>query len=79
VQPTLEIKKRFEALAGDWDTSENRERTQFFPIGCERKGRSHIRLGPGGAVLVIEGHSDGTAGGIGTQAFTASSPVSKIR
>jgi hypothetical protein len=60
VQPTLEIKKWFEALAGDWDTSENRERTQFFPIGCQRKGRSHIRLGPGGALLVMEGHSDGT-------------------
>ena len=62
VQPTPEIKKLFEAFAGDWDTSEKRERTQFFPNGGERKGRSHIRLGAGGAVLVMEGHSDGTAG-----------------
>jgi hypothetical protein len=45
VQPTPEIKKLFEAFAGDWDTSENRERTQFFPNGGERKRRSHIRLG----------------------------------
>jgi hypothetical protein len=62
VQPTLEIKKLCEAFAGDWDTSEKRERTQFFPNGGERKGRSHIRLGAGGAVLVMEGHSDGSAG-----------------
>ena len=62
VQPTPEIKKLFEAFAGDWDTSENREQTQFFPNGGERKGRSHIRLGAGGAVQVREGHSDGTAG-----------------
>jgi len=62
VQPSPEIKKLFEAFAGDWDTSEKRERTQFFPNGGERKGRSHIRLGTGGAMLLIEGHSDGTAG-----------------
>ena len=53
VQPTPEIKKLFEAFASDWDTSEKRERTQFFPNGGERKGRSHIRLGAGGATLVI--------------------------
>jgi hypothetical protein len=29
VQPTPEIKKLFEAFAGDWDTGEKRERTQF--------------------------------------------------
>jgi hypothetical protein len=62
VQPTPEIKKLFEAFAGDWDTSEKGERTQFFPNRGERKGRSHIRLGTGGAMLVMEGHSDGTAG-----------------
>jgi hypothetical protein len=27
VQPAPEIKKLFEAFAGDWDTSEKRERT----------------------------------------------------
>ena len=62
VQPTPEIKKLFEALGGDWDTTEKREHTQFFPNGGERKGRSHIRLGAGGATLVLEGHSDGSAG-----------------
>ena len=34
----------------------------FFPNRAERKGRSHTRLGAGGATLVMEGHSDGTAG-----------------
>jgi hypothetical protein len=38
VQPTPEIKKLCEALAGDWDTSEKREPTQFFPNGGEREG-----------------------------------------
>jgi len=62
VQPTAEIKKLFDAFAGDWETSEKRERTQFFPNGGERKGRSHARLAADGAMLVMEGHSDGTAG-----------------
>jgi hypothetical protein len=62
IQPTAEIKRLYEALGGDWDTSEKRERTQFYPNGGERKGRSHVRLGAGGAMLVMEGHSDGTAG-----------------
>ena len=62
VQPTPEIKRLFQALAGDWDTSEKRERTQFFPNGGERKGRSHVRLAADGAMLVMEGHSDGSAG-----------------
>jgi hypothetical protein len=31
LQPSPEIKKLFEVFAGDWDTSGNRERTQFFP------------------------------------------------
>jgi hypothetical protein len=62
VQPTQETKRLFEAFAGDWDTLEKRERTQFFPTGGERKGRSHVRLAAGGAMLVMEGHSDGSAG-----------------
>ena len=61
-QPMPEITRLFEAFAGDWDTSERRERTQFFPNGGERKGKTHIRLAPGGAMLVMEGHSDGSAG-----------------
>lgn len=62
VQPAPEIRKLYAALAGDWDTSEKRERTQFFPNGGERKGRTHVRLAADGAMLVMEGHSDGTAG-----------------
>jgi hypothetical protein len=62
VQPTPETKRLFEAFAGDWDTSEKREQTQFFPNGGERKGRSHVQLAVGGAMLVMEGHSDGSAG-----------------
>lgn len=62
VRPTPEIKRLFEAFAGDWDTTEKRERTQFFPNGGERKGRTHIRLAAAGAMLVMEGHSDGSAG-----------------
>ena len=62
LQPTPEIKKLYESLGGDWDTSEKREHTRFFPNGGERKGRSHVRLAVGGAMLVMEGHSDGSAG-----------------
>lgn len=62
VTPAPEIKRLYDAFGGDWDTSEKRERTQFFPSGGERKGRSHVRLAAGGAMLVMEGHSDGSAG-----------------
>jgi hypothetical protein len=62
VRPTPEIKRLFDAFAGEWDTTEKRERTRFFPNGGERKGRSQIRLGAAGAMLVMEGHSDGSAG-----------------
>jgi hypothetical protein len=64
VQPTPEIKRLFAAFGGEWDTSEKRERTQFFPNGGERKGKSHVRLAAGGAMLVMEGHSDGSAGSL---------------
>jgi hypothetical protein len=62
IQPTPEIKRLLEAVGGDWDTSEKRERTQFFPNGGERRGRSHVRLAAAGSTLVMEGHSDGSAG-----------------
>lgn len=62
IRPAPEIKRLFETFAGDWDTSEKREKTRFFPNGGERKGRSHVRLAAGGAMLVMEGHSDGSAG-----------------
>ena len=87
VQATPEIKKLFEAFARDWHTSENREQTQFFPNGGERKGRSHIHLGAGGRAAdgrpLTTAQPDRQAtlswsGGIRTQAFTASS-ASKIR
>jgi hypothetical protein len=61
-QPTPELKKLFSSLAGDWDTQEKREKTQFFPNGGKRKGQTQIRLAAGGAMLVMEGHSDGSAG-----------------
>jgi hypothetical protein len=61
-RPIPEIKRLYEAFAGDWDTSEQRERTQLFPNGGERKGRTHVRLAAGGALLAMEGHSDGSAG-----------------
>jgi len=56
------MKKLFSSLAGGWDTQEKREKTQFFPHGGERKGKTQIRLAAGGAMLVMEGHSDGSAG-----------------
>jgi len=62
LRPTREMQRLFDSFAGDWDTSEKREKTQFFPNGGERKGRSHVRLAAGGAMLVMEGHSDGSAG-----------------
>lgn len=62
LRPVPEMKRLFETFGGDWDTTEKREKTQFFPEGGERRGRSYVRLGAGGATLVMEGHSDGSAG-----------------
>jgi hypothetical protein len=56
------MQRLYDSLAGDWDTIERLEHTQFFPKGGERKGRTHVRLAAGGAMLVMEGHSDGSAG-----------------
>jgi hypothetical protein len=36
-RPIPEIKRLYEAFAGDWDTSEKRERTQFFPNGGDAR------------------------------------------
>jgi hypothetical protein len=49
-------------LAGDWNTVENMERSQFFPSGGSRHGVVHARLASGGYTLVYEVHSDGSAG-----------------
>jgi len=87
-RPAPEIKRLFEALGGDWDTTETFERTQFFPNGGERKGGLHVRLAADGAMLVMEGHSDGSAGplvtsswsgGTGVPMSTAISPASKTQ
>jgi hypothetical protein len=48
-----------EGFAGDWNTSEKKERTQFSSNRGERNER---RLGAGAAVLVMERHCGGTAG-----------------
>ena len=34
VTPDPKIKRLFDALGGAWDTSEKRERTQFFPTAA---------------------------------------------
>jgi hypothetical protein len=49
-------------LAGDWNTTEAMERSEFFPQGGERRGITHWKAAVGGTTLVGEGHSDGSAG-----------------
>jgi hypothetical protein len=57
-----EMARLARALAGDWDTTEHMERSEFFPNGGERRGRAHVHLAAGGTTLVNEVHSDGSAG-----------------
>jgi hypothetical protein len=57
-----EMNKLAKALAGDWKTEENMERSEFFPNGGSRHGASHVKLGAGGTTLIAEIHSDGSAG-----------------
>jgi hypothetical protein len=57
-----EMKRLSDALAGDWNTVETMERSQFFPNGAGRHGITHVRLGAGGTTLISEGRSDGSAG-----------------
>ena len=57
-----EMARLAKALAGDWNTIEHMERSEFFPKGGERRGRAHIHLAAGGTTLVNEVHSDGSAG-----------------
>lgn len=64
IKPTPEMKRLFEALAGEWDSTEKRELTRFFPNGGARAGKVQTRLAAGGAMLVMEGHSDGSAGSL---------------
>ncbi len=57
-----EMARLAKALAGDWDTAESMEKSQFFPNGGSRHGRSHIRLVADGTSLFAEFHSNGSAG-----------------
>jgi len=57
-----EMNKLAKALAGDWNTEEQMERSSFFPNGGSRRGHTHVRLIAGGTTLIDEVHSDGSAG-----------------
>ena len=57
-----EMAKLAKALAGDWNTSERMVKSEFFPNGGSRHGRSHIGLVAGGTSLFAEFHSNGSAG-----------------
>src|SRR5713101_8700540 len=57
-----EMARLAKALAGDWNTSESMVKSQFFPNGGSRHGRSHIRLVADGTSLFAEFHSNGSAG-----------------
>lgn len=57
-----EMAKLAKALAGDWNTTETMERSEFFPNGGSRHGHSHVALTAGGTTLMSEVHSDGSAG-----------------
>jgi hypothetical protein len=57
-----EMDRLAKALAGDWNTAESMVRSQFFPNGGSRHGRSHIRLVAAGTSLFAEFHSNGSAG-----------------
>jgi hypothetical protein len=57
-----EMDRLAKALAGDWDTVETMERSDFFPNGGGRHGIVHARLAAGGNTLIYEVHSNGSAG-----------------
>ena len=57
-----EMARLAKALTGDWDTAERMKKSQFFPNGGSRHGRSHIRLVADGTSLFAEFHSNGSAG-----------------
>jgi hypothetical protein len=57
-----EIARLAKALVGDWNTAERMEKSEFFPDGGSRRGRSHICLVAGGTSLFAEFHSNGSAG-----------------
>src|SRR6266446_1502873 len=57
-----EMDRLAKALVGEWNTSESMVKSQFFPNGSSRRGRSRIRLVAGGTSLFAEFHSNGSAG-----------------
>jgi len=57
-----EMDRLAKALAGDWDSVETMERSDFFPNGGSRHGIVHVRLAAGGNSLIYEVHSNGSAG-----------------
>jgi hypothetical protein len=57
-----EMERLAKALAGDWDTTETMEKSEFFPNGGGRHGMAHVYLAAGGTILVDDVHSDGSAG-----------------
>jgi hypothetical protein len=57
-----EMARLAKALAGDWNTAESMEKSEFFPNGGSRHGHSHIRLVADGTSLFAEFHSNGSAG-----------------
>jgi hypothetical protein len=57
-----EMDKLAKALAGEWNTTESMEKSEFFPKGGSRHGSAHIGLVAGGTTLFAEFHSNGSAG-----------------
>jgi hypothetical protein len=57
-----EMARLASALVGGWNTTESMERSEQFPDGGGRRGTSRWRVAAGGAALVGEGNSDGSAG-----------------
>lgn len=57
-----EMERLAKALAGDWNTTETMQQSQFFPKGGSRHGKAHVKLVAGGTTLIYEVHSDGSAG-----------------
>ncbi len=57
-----EMDRLAKALAGDWNTSESMEKSEFFPNGGSRHGIARVKLMAGGTTLVDDVHSNGSAG-----------------
>jgi hypothetical protein len=62
VAPSPEMERLASVLVGTWNTTESMEPSEQFPSGGGRRGTSRWRLTAGGAALVGEGSSDGSAG-----------------